>query len=132
MIEESRSPTSSSALRYMHEKVVGTVEPRAEAQATFIADLDRRLSRTVWNTGGCASWYMDKTGRNSTLWPDATWRFRRRVASFKPSEYVLGRAADRRVVAPRPASPASTAPSVPASAPSRPSIEAAVRPEARP
>jgi len=129
---ESQIAYVLSALRYMREKVVATVEPRAEAQAAFIADLDRRLSHTVWNTGGCASWYMDKTGRNSTLWPDATWRFRRRVAAFKPSEYLLGRPADRRGVSPRPASQGSAAPSVPACAPSRPSIEAAVRPEARP
>ena len=88
-----------SALRYMREKQVATVEPRAEAQAAFIADLDRRLGSTVWNTGGCASWYIDKTGRNSTLWPDATWRFRRRVAAFKPSEYLLGRPAARPAVA---------------------------------
>ena len=32
---------------------------------------------TVWNTG-CASWYLDETGRNATLWPDWTLRFRQR------------------------------------------------------
>jgi hypothetical protein len=74
----------------MREHGVATVEPRAEAQAAFVADLDRRLGRTVWSTGGCASWYIDKTGRNSTLWPDATWRFRRRVQKFRPAEYLLG------------------------------------------
>jgi hypothetical protein len=42
---------------------------------------------TVWTQGGCASWYIDATGRNSTLWPGATFTFRRRVAYFEPSEY---------------------------------------------
>jgi len=23
----------------------------------------------VWTAGGCDSWYLDATGRNSTLWP---------------------------------------------------------------
>lgn len=27
------------------------------------------MARTVWTTG-CASWYLDATGRNSTLWPE--------------------------------------------------------------
>jgi len=29
----------------------------------------------VWTTGGCASWYLDDQGRNTTLWPGSTWRF---------------------------------------------------------
>jgi len=24
---------------------------------------------TVWTSGGCASWYLDSRGRNTTLWP---------------------------------------------------------------
>jgi cation diffusion facilitator CzcD-associated flavoprotein CzcO len=107
---ESQIAYVLSALRYMREKQVATVEPRAEAQAAFIADLDRRLASTVWNTGGCASWYIDKTGRNSTLWPDATWRFRRRVAAFKPSEYLLGRPPARPAVALRPSGGAASSP----------------------
>ena len=59
---------------------------RPEAQERFNAALERRLVRTVWNTG-CASWYLDRTGRNTTLWPDWTWRFRRRAASVDPTEY---------------------------------------------
>ena len=52
------------------------------------------MEGTVWNTG-CASWYLDDTGRNATLWPDWTWRFRRRTARFDPASYEL-RAAPRR------------------------------------
>jgi hypothetical protein len=43
---------------------------------------------TVWSTG-CASWYLDATGRNSTLWPDFTFRFRRLAARFDPAAYDL-------------------------------------------
>jgi hypothetical protein len=56
---------------------------------------------TVWVDGGCASWYLDATGRNSTLWPDFTWRYRRRVARFDAAEYVA-------IVAPREAPAAAT------------------------
>jgi hypothetical protein len=40
-------------------------------------------------TGGCKSWYLDDTGRNSTLWPGTPAQFRRRVARFRPEEYTL-------------------------------------------
>ncbi|MDB4947468.1 MAG: FAD-dependent pyridine nucleotide-disulfide oxidoreductase [Gemmatimonadetes bacterium] len=77
------------AMRHMASAGVDAIEPRADAQAAFVAALDRRMRGTVWTSGGCASWYLDATGRNSTLWPDFTWRFRRRVARFRPAEYEV-------------------------------------------
>ena len=77
------------ALRLLRERGAATIEPRREAQAAFVAAVDRRMRGTVWTAGGCASWYLDATGRNSTLWPDHTWRFRRRVTRVDPAEYLL-------------------------------------------
>ena len=65
------------------------MEPREEAQAAFVAEVDGRMRGTVWTSGGCRSWYLDASGRNSTLWPDFTWRFRRRAARLDPREYVM-------------------------------------------
>jgi cation diffusion facilitator CzcD-associated flavoprotein CzcO len=76
------------ALELMSERRADTIEVRPEAQERFNAALERRLAGTVWNTG-CASWYLDETGHNATLWPDWTWRFRRRAARLDPAEYVL-------------------------------------------
>jgi cyclohexanone monooxygenase len=45
------------------------------------------MKRTVWTTGGCQSWYLDKHGRNTTLWPKSTITFRRRLAAFDPEAY---------------------------------------------
>lgn len=66
---------------------LAAVEPHREAQAAYVAEVDRRMRGTVWVSGGCRSWYLDATGRNSTLWPDTTYRFRQRVARFRPEEY---------------------------------------------
>ena len=30
---------------------------------------------TVWNTGGCSSWYLDEHGVNRTLWSGMTWQY---------------------------------------------------------
>jgi cation diffusion facilitator CzcD-associated flavoprotein CzcO len=76
------------ALRYMRRHGMQTLEPRAEAQDAYVASIDRRIRGTVWASGGCRSWYFDRTGRNSSLWPDWSWSFYRRVAAFKPYEYV--------------------------------------------
>jgi cation diffusion facilitator CzcD-associated flavoprotein CzcO len=66
------------ALRYMGER------------GAAMAAVDRRMRGTVWTAGGCASWYLDAAGRNSTLWPGYTWQFARRLRRFEPSEYLLG------------------------------------------
>jgi cation diffusion facilitator CzcD-associated flavoprotein CzcO len=78
-----------SALNYMRQNNIATVEPRAEAQAAFVSQVEQKMQGTVWTSGGCASWYLDSTGRNSTLWPTFTWLFKSRLAQFKPLEYVM-------------------------------------------
>jgi cation diffusion facilitator CzcD-associated flavoprotein CzcO len=69
------------------------LEVREEAQAAYNERLQRALQGTVWNAGGCKSWYIDSTGRNTTIWPRFTWQFRRETRRFEPAAYrFLGRA----------------------------------------
>ena len=63
------------------------MEVAGEAEAGWDAGVQRAMGRTVWTTGGCASWYLDARGRNTTLWPGPTWRFRRLTARFDPGSY---------------------------------------------
>jgi cation diffusion facilitator CzcD-associated flavoprotein CzcO len=86
---ESQIEHVLGALRFLRARGVAAVEPREEAQAAFVAGVDEKMRGTVWTSGGCASWYLDETGRNSTLWPGFTFTYRRRVARFDPSEYVV-------------------------------------------
>jgi cation diffusion facilitator CzcD-associated flavoprotein CzcO len=78
-----------SALRYARAHGVRTVEPRPEAQAAFRAEVDQRMRTTMFATGGCTSWYYDRTGRNSTLWPGSSVEYRRRLRRFDPGPHVL-------------------------------------------
>lgn len=51
------------------------------------------MRRTVWNTGGCSSWYLDAEGRNTTVWPGTTSEFRRATRRVDLAEYEVLRAA---------------------------------------
>ena len=55
-------------LRRMHKNDIATVEVRETIAQRFNAWLDATMRRTVW-LSGCRSWYLDSTGRNTTLWP---------------------------------------------------------------
>lgn len=80
-----------NALRFMRRHGYASVEPKPEAQAAFVAEVDRKTKGTVWTAGGCSSWYLDARGHNSAIWPGFTFTFKRRVARFDPREYLLVR-----------------------------------------
>ncbi len=86
---ESQVAYIRDALRTMRTGGYATVEPRLDVQRRWNADLQRRMRRTVWSAGGCASWYLDEQGRNTTLWPRATFTFRRLLSRFDPERYEV-------------------------------------------
>ena len=77
------------ALATIERDALVAVQPRAAAQDRYNDELQRKLAPSVWNSGGCRSWYLDERGRNTTLWPDFTFRFRRAVRRFDPREYEV-------------------------------------------
>jgi cation diffusion facilitator CzcD-associated flavoprotein CzcO len=83
---ESQIAYVADAVRHI-ERTGGAVEVRNEAESAWDARVQQAMGRTVWTTGGCASWYLDERGRNTTLWPGTTWRFRRQTARFDPAAY---------------------------------------------
>jgi cation diffusion facilitator CzcD-associated flavoprotein CzcO len=85
---ESQIAYTVDAVTKMRVTGVTAVEPTAQAQQSWNDDIQRRMRRTVWSTGGCASWYLDDHGRNVTLWPRTTFAFRRLTASFDPEAYT--------------------------------------------
>jgi hypothetical protein len=60
--------------------------PKEEAVSGFTETMDKMTMGTVW-LSGCVSWYLDKKGRNPTLWPDFSWRFRSKTRQIRISDY---------------------------------------------
>ncbi|MDX6727203.1 MAG: hypothetical protein QOK49_2008 [Baekduia sp.] len=77
------------ALKQMRRRGAGTVEVRPDALAAYNERLQAKMGKTVWNSGGCASWYIDAQGKNTTIWPDFTFRFWQENREFDPAAYVL-------------------------------------------
>jgi hypothetical protein len=97
----------------MRHNGLGAIEPTAEAQAEWTAMVQERMKPTVWTTGGCASWYLDKFGNNTTLWPGQTFAFRHHLSRFDADKYDVAEI-----------SPSSTPGSTPSSTPSSTAEEA--------
>ncbi len=88
------------ALGHRRRLGLATLEPTAAAQARYVQRLDRDTEGSVWTSGGCASWYLDVTGRNSVLWPDSVRAYQRRLARFDAADYLVELPRSRRPRAP--------------------------------
>jgi cation diffusion facilitator CzcD-associated flavoprotein CzcO len=96
-----------SQVHYVHEAITAMrrreaafVDLRPEVQARYNDRVQEQLDGAVWSSG-CSSWYLDAAGKNRTLWPGFTFKFREATGEFKPEDYELGRAADRELVGAR-------------------------------
>jgi cation diffusion facilitator CzcD-associated flavoprotein CzcO len=92
-------------LRHGAQVGAGTIEPTPQAQSAWVAEVEQGTAGSVWTAGGCRSWYIDDTGRNSTLWPWSVRAYERRLSRFDPDDYAWP---------PRPASVAAGAEPAPA------------------
>lgn len=86
---ESQINYIADALATIDRLDLRTVEVRRDVQDAYNADLQAKLAGSVWLTGGCSSWYLDKHGNNTTLWPDFTFEFRRLTKTFDVAAYDI-------------------------------------------
>ncbi|MDT0458166.1 NAD(P)/FAD-dependent oxidoreductase [Streptomyces sp. DSM 41527] len=82
------------------------LDARPSAVQQWNHTLQQRMARTVWNTGGCNSWYLDANGRNTTVWPGTTGEFKKVTRQVDLAEYEVlrppsGRRGERTAAGPR-------------------------------
>ncbi len=67
-----------------------SIEVKAEIQARFNEWVQERMAGTVWQSGGCRSWYQDpRSGRSTLPWPDTTIAFLRRTRRVRLADFTL-------------------------------------------
>ncbi|WP_260846003.1 hypothetical protein [Burkholderia mallei] len=87
---ESQIEYVLGALKAMRTERAEAIEVRPLVELEYNNRIQNKLKGTVWSTGGCSSWYLDpRTGKNTTLWPTFTWRFRQETAFFSTADYHL-------------------------------------------
>ncbi|GAC68345.1 flavin-containing monooxygenase [Gordonia soli] len=86
---EPQAAYVSATIGHLQTHGRSTVEVTAQAQRDYNSGLDTELAGTVWNAGGCSSWYIDASGRNSVMWPTYTRTYRRLMSQFEPADHLL-------------------------------------------
>ena len=90
LMSEAQIGYVMDCLRLMHKCGSQVMEVKAETQHRFVEELRKRLAGTVWQSGGCRSWYQDaKTGESPVLWPGSVVAYKRRTRAVKEQDYLL-------------------------------------------
>ncbi len=96
---EAQAKHIVGVIKLAQAKGYDAVEPTARAQQRFLARIENMMNGTVWVAGGCESWYLDDTGRNSSIWPGFTFSYAQAANKVAEQDY-----AGRRLAATTPAS----------------------------
>ena len=78
-----------STLTTMRDKQLQRFEVKKEVQQAYNRKVQKDLQGTVWNTGGCSSYYLDKNGFNSVGFPWSTLEMQRLLKQFDSDNYTL-------------------------------------------
>jgi len=77
-----------SCLKTARRRRIGILDVRKSVETEFNGWLQGRLAHSVWQAGGCRSWYQHPTtGKNTALWPSSTIAFWRRTRRVRLSDY---------------------------------------------
>jgi cation diffusion facilitator CzcD-associated flavoprotein CzcO len=63
------------------------IQPRPEASRAWLDEVRARASGSVWGTGGCQSWYLDKTG-TPTIDPSTLSELRVQLAEPRMADFI--------------------------------------------
>jgi cation diffusion facilitator CzcD-associated flavoprotein CzcO len=75
------------ALKSIRQQKVRYIDVKKEVQQKYNETLQAELAKSVWQSGGCHSWYQTKDGKNVTLWPGFTFTFMKRTKKFEMDKY---------------------------------------------
>ena len=95
-------PGHNSALVYMESQInylvrgiklildgdLKQLDVRADAQARHNRGIQKRLSRTNWNSG-CKSWYLTEDGFNATMYPGFATQYARQMRALRTADYAF-------------------------------------------
>lgn len=76
-----------SCLQSMAAQGLSSIDVRPEVQRSFADEVEHGLRNSVWNVGGCSSYYLNDAGRNFVFYPGFNRGFRSRTRKADLAEY---------------------------------------------
>lgn len=77
----------AEALLYLDQNNLRMLDAKKDVSDEFNKNIQIKLKNTVWQSGGCRSWYQDAKGNNTAIWPGFTWDYILFMKYFDPKSY---------------------------------------------
>ena len=87
LFSEAQARYVADAVCRMADQGIRAVDVRPEVERRWTAWIRKRSARTVYETGGCASYYQNGEGRNVVMWPANTAEYQLRTRRFRLSPF---------------------------------------------
>ena len=83
-------------LKQMRDKKISKLSIKADILSKHNQLVQKHLKTTVFNSGGCKSYYLDANGRNFAAWPWSLKKLKARLSHLDLNEYHVEYAEERR------------------------------------
>jgi cation diffusion facilitator CzcD-associated flavoprotein CzcO/short-subunit dehydrogenase len=101
VVIEAQASYIADAVATAARERIAAIDVRPAAQRAWNAEVQAALATGVFNAGGCASYYIDRNGRNSSIYPWTTLDLRWRLRRFDRAPFELTPEVARPVAPPR-------------------------------
>ena len=78
-----------SAIEEVRKNNKQVIEVDAAAEERYTQHIHEEMAKTVWQTGGCNSWYKSKSGKVIAMFPGFSFTFRRWTKNFRKQDHHL-------------------------------------------
>ncbi|MFC0445552.1 flavin-containing monooxygenase [Pseudidiomarina halophila] len=75
------------ALTELRRRNKAAIEVTAEAEQAYTDMIHHEMAKTVWQSGGCESWYKSKSGKVTAMFPGFSFVYRLLAQRFKPAHH---------------------------------------------
>jgi len=78
-----------SAIQAVGKQAKQVVEVKADAEQRYTDHIHQEMAKTVWQNGGCNSWYKSKSGKVIAMFPGFSFTFRRWTKNFRARDHII-------------------------------------------
>ncbi|MGB2426199.1 MAG: flavin-containing monooxygenase [Alteromonas sp.] len=87
---ESQMRYIAHSINAVRQRNVAYVEVKTQAEEDYTQRIHNEMQHTVWQSGGCNSWYKSKSGKVTAMFPGFSFSYRRLCNKFRPDHHTFG------------------------------------------
>ena len=88
-IIEAQMDYVMECVKRLNQRRAETIEVSAKAEDGYTTMIHTEMKKTVWETGGCNSWYKTKSGKVIAMYPGFTFTYSRMTRNFRSKDHVM-------------------------------------------